>query len=77
VIKPGERDNNSSLANYVELTRPDIKPYQGGDTSVPYVTIFDRGVTELYAVIYARTPGTEISGATATNHQSQNNIPNP
>jgi predicted deacylase len=49
----------------IELTAPDIAPYAGGNTGIPYVTTFDSGRPGPHVVVNALTHGNEICGAIA------------
>jgi predicted deacylase len=49
----------------IEVSFPDIRPYAGGNTGVPYVFTFDSGVPGPHVMINALTHGNEVCGAIA------------
>ena len=49
----------------IEFDFPDISPYAGGNTGIPYVFTFDSGAPGKHTMITALTHGNEVSGAVA------------
>jgi predicted deacylase len=49
----------------IEVDFPDIRPYAGGNTGIPYVYTFDSGVAGPHVMINALTHGNEVCGAIA------------
>lgn len=47
----------------IEITPPDISPYQQGNTGITFVTTFDSGVEGPHVMINALTHGNELCGA--------------
>lgn len=74
MIKPEERDTNSSPPNHVHLTSPDIKLYRRDNMLVPYVTDLNSGLPGPHTMILTLINSNEISDAIAVNHLLQNNI---
>jgi predicted deacylase len=56
----------ASLPEYpIEVAFPDIRPYAGGNTGIPYVYSFDSGVAGPHVMLNALTHGNEVCGAIA------------
>ncbi len=56
----------TTLSAYpIEAGFPDIRPYEHGNTGIPYIHTFDSGVAGPHVMINALTHGNEVSGAIA------------
>ena len=51
------------MADPIELTPPDIRPYRSGNTGVEYATTFDSGKPGPHALLTAVVHGNELCGA--------------
>lgn len=49
----------------IEFDFPDIRPYAGGNTGIPYTYTFDSGQPGKHTMIASLTHGNEVSGAVA------------
>jgi predicted deacylase len=49
----------------IEAGFPDIRPYEKGNTGIPYIHTFDSGVPGPHVMVNALTHGNEVSGAIA------------
>ena len=58
----------------VELSPPDITPYEAGNTGIPYVTSFDSGRAGPHVLVNALAHGNELCGAIALDHLFRRNV---